>query len=391
MKNDRIIRSKLLQFSIFILLGFCSSVSAKSLAIETVSASRAKEIDSAFLNILEKHKINTAGVGIIKNGKLIWQNQYGQQKSGVPASPETLFNVGSITKTVTAETILRLVTKGKLSLDESMADYWLDPDLQGSKYLTKLTPRAAITHTSGFMNWRFFSDDFKLKFVNEPGTRFGYSGEGFRYLAKYAENKMGEPFDVLVKKTIFDPIGITDASLKVDKANFSRIAQALDENGKFYGHYCHPQGYCSKENEISAAGNMVITVKDYAKFLISSMLGEGLNKQLMQDRDTIQTIEVNEGEIDCSHAPKSQCPTQLGYGLGWYIAQLNNDKLIGHRGSDWSVVSVAYYYQNSKDGIIIFLNAHNKAGIAGMIDALNVLDPDSPEIHGYKLRLARTN
>lgn len=369
----------------------CVQTDANNFDIETISSSRALALDKGFLTLLKKHKINTAGVAVIKNGHIIWQNQYGQQSPGVPASNETLFNVASITKTVTAQTILRLVAQGKLSLDESISPYWIDPDLIDNPNHQQLTARMLLTHTSGFMNWRYFSSDYKLKLMNKPGTKFGYSGEGFKYLAKYAENKLGVPFEQLVNSTIFEPIGMNDVSMSVDKVNFSRIAMPLDKNGKFYGYYCHPQGYCKNEGRTSVAADMVITVEDYAKFMISSMAGDALSPMLKQDRNTIQGIQFSQAEIDCSETPNIHCPTQLGYGLGWGITQLKNDKLIGHRGTDWSMVSLAYYYQGSGDGLIIFLNAPNKAGIAGMVDALELLDPDSPEIHGYKLRRARSN
>jgi hypothetical protein len=119
------------------------------------------------------------------------------------------------------------------------------------------------------------------------------------------------------------------------------------------------------------------------------MQGEGLNPELLQDRNTMQGIQFTQGEIDCDQASEVQCPTQLGYGLGWSMSQLKDDKLIGHRGTNWSVVSLTYYYQGSGDGLVIFFNAPNKAGLAAMVDALKLLDPDSPELPGYELRLAR--
>lgn len=359
--------------------------------IDNISESRAIVLDASFVEIVEKHKINTAGVAVIKNNKVIWSNQYGVQSEGIPASPNTLFNIASLTKTISAETILRLAAQGRLSLDESIAPYWIDNDLREHPSVKELTPRMLLTHTSGFLNWRYFSDDRKLDFVHPPGTVFGYSGEGFEYLAKYAEEKLNIPFEDLVKSTIFEPIGMKNAYLSVDEANFKHMAKPLDQNDKFYGYYCSPYGFCSEQGSYSAAANLVITVEDYAKFLISSMNGEGLNPQLKNDRNTMQGIQFNESSIDCGDALDIQCPTTLGYGLGWSMSQLQDDKLIGHRGTTWSVVSIAYYYEGSRDGLVIFFNAPNKAGIAAMIDALTLLDPDSPEIHGYKLRLARTN
>jgi len=381
----------LLTLFTFAFITGCGQSKAGNVDVETITKASAVELDKAFLALLKKHKVNTAGVAVIKNGKLVWQNQYGEQSPGIPASADTLFNVGSITKTVTAETILRLVAEGKLSLDESISPFWVDQDLKDDPTHQQLTARMLLTHQSGFMNWRFFSDDYKLKFINEPGTKFGYSGEGFQYLAKYAENKLAVPFEQLVKSTIFIPLGMENVSISVQKENFSRIAKPLDENGKFYGYYCHPQGYCNKEGSSSAAANMVITVEDYAKFMIASIADKALSPELTEDRNTMQGIQARQQEIDCSDTPEILCPTQLGYGLGWAISQLKNDKLIGHRGTDWSVVSLAYYYQGSGDGLIIFFNAPNKAGIAAMVDALDLLDPDSPEIHGYKMRRARNN
>jgi CubicO group peptidase (beta-lactamase class C family) len=376
--------------TIFISITSCAQFKAQKSDIEDISSSRALVLDNAFSALVKKHKINTAGVAVIKNHQVIWQNQFGLQSPGTPANADTLFDIASLTKTITAETILRLVAKGELSLDESIAPYWIDPDLQGHPKIQELTPRMLLTHTSGFMNWRYFSDDRKLGFINAPGTTFGYSGEGFEYLAKYAENKLGVPFEQLVESTIFEPIGMYNASIVVQKKNFTRIAKALDENGKFYGYYCQPWGYCAEEGSYSAAANLVVTVADYAKFLISSMHGEGLNLALKQDRNTMHGIQFTQSDIDCDQNRDIQCPIQLGYGLGWSMSQLKGDKIIGHRGTNWSVVSLAYYYQGSGDGLVIFFNAPNKAGIAGMIDALKLLDPDSPEIPGYELRLART-
>jgi CubicO group peptidase (beta-lactamase class C family) len=161
----------------------------------------------------------------------------------------------------------------------------------------------------------------------------------------------------------------------------------LDAEGKFYGYYCRPEGWCRSEGDFAAAGSMVVTVGDYAKFMISSMRGEGLNAQLVEDRGTIQGLQ---DDIDCTESPDAACPIRVGYGLGWSVIDLDEDRMIGHRGSDWSAVSAAYYYQGSGDGLVVFFNAPNKAGIAAMVEALELLDPDSPELHGYRARRARS-
>ena len=347
-------------------------------------------VDGAFKSLVEEHQVHTAGVAVINGGKVVWKKQYGTQSEGVLASSETLFNVASLTKPVVAETILRLVEQGKLTLDESVAKYWVDPDLKDDPRLEDLTVRMLLNHTSGFMNWRFFSDDGELTFVNDPGTTFGYSGEGFEYLAKYAENKLGQPFNELVQTTLFDSLEMDDAFITVDSTLHSRIAKPFDKDGKFYGYFCNPYGYCAEEGSFFAAANMVVTVGDYAKFLLSAMSGNGLSKALRQDRDRMQGVQFSGKDIVCDRNEQIPCPTQLGYGLGWSMSHFDGSRLIGHRGTNWKVVSLTYYYPESRDGLVIFFNAPNKAGLAAMVDALELLDPDSPEILGYRLRLART-
>lgn len=341
--------------------------------IAEVSEQRAIELDTAFKEIVKKHKINTAGVAVIKNGELVWQNQYGWQMEDVSANEKTLFNVASLTKPFTAETILRLVEQGKLSLDESVANYWLDPDLADVPEAAELTPRMLLTHTSGFANWRYFSQDGKLAFNHAPGSTFGYSGEGFEYLAKYAENKLGKPFPELVVENVLKPLRLQNAYYTVNEAAFERIAKPFDENGKFYGYYCSPYGYCSKEGSYSAAANLVISVADYVKFLLSAMNGEGLSKALLADRNAMQGIQFSGDDIVCTDNADIPCPTELGYGLGWSMTHFADRKLIGHRGTNWKSVTLAYYYPDSKDGLVVFFNAPNKAGLKGMVDALESL------------------
>ncbi len=351
--------------------------------VELINSYRAQQMDIAFKKMIIEHKINTIGVGIIKNGELAWEGYYGQQSKGVVANEKTLFNVASITKTVATETLLRLVADGRLSLDEPMSKYWIDPDLINDPRHLLLTPRMVLNHTTGFLNWRFFSDDGRLKLINDPGTTFGYSGEGFEYLVKFVEKKLNQPFHTLVQEKVFQPLGMTDTAITVQKSLFSKIAQPLSDAGEFYGYYCRPEGWCRPEGSLSTADDMVTTVQDYAKFLKSAMNGDGLNKSLIKQRKRIAQDLAEQYQYDCSLNPHAECPSSHGYGLGWYVNEPDGNQLIGHGGSDWSEMTQAYFYSGSQDGIIIFINAPSKQAIKGMIAALKIIDPKSALLHQY--------
>ena len=353
--------------------------------IPLVTADRSAQFERLLPEIIEKHGVNTAGIGVIKNGSLVWTGYYGEQAPGIPATRETMFNVASITKVVTSETILRLVNEEKLSLDESMAPYWVDPDIKEDPRHVALTPRMALNHSTGFLNWRFMDPEGVLRLVNDPGTSFGYSGEGSEYVMRYAQKKLDHDPESLVHEYIFDPLGIQDASYSVRESNFGRLAKAVDEDGQFFGYYCNPNGFCPNEGDYSAADDMITTVEAYARFLIAAMNGQGLSEELIADRNRVQISKPEEERVvDCSLVPEQTCPKAQGFGLGWEVLDYGGNKVLSHGGSDWAELCLTYFYTKSKDGLIIFLNAPNALAVGAMLESLILLDPDSPMIGGYR-------
>lgn len=347
-------------------------------SLPNFSDSELQALSNELSDVYDANAINSAAVAIIKNGKVMWTGYFGNQSKNTPTHDKTLFNVASITKVITTETILRLAAKNAISIDEAMHHYWVDPDLLKDDRHKRLTPELVLTHTTGLPNWRFFSDDNQLAFVNEPGTTYGYSGEGFEYLALFASKKLAQPFEHLVEEQLFKPLGIKHAAFSIDPDTFENIARPLDASGKFYGFYCRPNGWCRNEGSYSAADDLVISLNDYAKFLIAAMDGKGYSKQLLQQRNQVAVDKGSQNVVICNKVKKILCPDSQGYGLGWQVLDYKNFKAIGHGGSDWSEVSLSYFYTGSNDGLIIFLNAPTERGLSAMADSLTKLDPMSP-------------
>jgi CubicO group peptidase (beta-lactamase class C family) len=126
---------------------------------------------------LKESDVPSVAVAFIKDRRLARTAVYGEQFPGVAATGKTLYNMASLTKPVTAETVLRLASAGKFSLDESMSPFWLDPDIKNDPWSKLLTPRLCLSHQTGFANWRRMTGGV-LKIRWEPGTQTGYSGEG---------------------------------------------------------------------------------------------------------------------------------------------------------------------------------------------------------------------
>jgi CubicO group peptidase (beta-lactamase class C family) len=345
-------------------------------------------LDGTLAELTAKYKITTSGIGIIRNGKLVWTGYFGEERPGVRAMENTRFNVASITKTVAAEAALRLVHEGKLELDAPLSPYWTDPDVANDPRKEQLTARMVLTHTTGFPNWRFFRADGKLVFQHDPGTTYGYSGEGFQYLAHALENKLGQPFPRLVATRVFQPIGM-NAVVEAHREGVAHLARAVDENGVFPGHYCRPNGTCRDDGSYSAADDMAVTVPDYAKFLASVMRSEGYGTEMAKERDRIQTDKGKDRIVDCAANAAIECPRSQGYGLGFEVVDYEDFKVIGHGGSDWSELTVAYFYEPSHDAVIVFLNAPNRFALSAMPEFLALLDPRSPYLVSYRAWLER--
>ncbi len=162
--------------------------------------------DQSMQSWLKENHIPTLGLGVIEGGKLQTIKVFGELWKGVSAPLNARFNVASLTKPVTAMVALRLVSLGKWNLDEPLDAYWTDPDLINDPRQQKLTTRIILSHQTGFPNWRWMNADKKLNFQFDPGTKYQYSGEGFEYLRKALEKKLGKSLDQLATELIFKPV-----------------------------------------------------------------------------------------------------------------------------------------------------------------------------------------
>lgn len=345
-------------------------------------------LDSVIRELLSSHNIKTAGVGLIENGELAWAGYYGEQSPGVPASSKTQFDTGSITKVVSTETVLRLAFDGRLDLDEPMGSLWVDPDLDDDPRALQLTPRMVLTHTTGFPSRRNRTDNGKLQFLHDPGTTFGYSGEGFEYLMRFVEAKLGTSFPELVDAEILQPLRITGASFAYRKDNFENVALSVDnDTGEFrtdWGYHCSViSNACAEDGTYSTSHNMTMTVESLAKFAISVANADGYDSAMAADRNTVQSIK-DRPLYFCDQPGIDDCPAGQGYGLGWEVLNYGDTQLLAHGGHDYSVLTIVGINPKTKNGVIVLLNAPELPSLRVMPDILEILDPGTPLNQQYR-------
>lgn len=297
-------------------------------------APSAPKIADNLEKMMQENHIPTVGLGVIENGKLTEIKVYGKLNEKTSAAYNSLFNVASLTKPVTAMTVLRLVSLGKWNLDEPLYKYYTDPDIADDPRNKKLTTRLILSHQSGFPNWRRMNKDNKLTYDFEPGTKYQYSGEGFEYLRKAIEKKFHKSLEQLAKEYIFNPLGMVDTSyIWNEKKEADRIVTGYDQAGKPYD--------IVKNKTVNAADDLVTSVEDYSKFLIAVMNNDLLSPEVFKAMKTNQ-VETKKNKY---------------FGLGFEIYDLGNDEIaLSHGGSDKGVNTIAFILPKTKQGLVIFTN-----------------------------------
>jgi len=321
----------------------------------TVSAKKdgRAEIDAHAPEWLKENDVPSVAVAYIEDRKVAWTEVYGEQSPGIAATGKTLYNMASLTKPVTAETVLRLASAGKLSLDEPMSPFWLDPDIKDDPWSKLLTPRLCLSHQTGFANWRRMTGGV-LKIRWEPGTQTGYSGEGYNYVGRFAEKKLAQPFDVLAQEMVFDPIGMKETSYTAKEWYAGRLAIPHGPKG-------------DKPLDIVAttwngADLLRTTIGDYAKFVVSVMHDDGLTREIATQRATMTRDLVKPEDLAkvCKKAGEVEpCTIAAGMGLGWEVETVNGVKILNHDGSDWGVRTFAMFVPSQGVGVIVFTNGEN--------------------------------
>jgi len=286
---------------------------------------------------MAEYHVPCVGVGVIENGQIKWVKNFGELQAGHPAPNNTLFNIASQTKPVTAMLTLKLVELGKWNLDEPLAHYWIDPDIADDPYLMKLTTRFVLSHQTGFPNWRSDNGGTKLKFKFEPGTASGYSGEGFEYLRRALEARFKVSLAVLMDTYLFKPLGMKNTYYWSENLDTTRFAMWHDGQGKRYN--------TSIQTSVSAADDLITTIADYCK----------LGNYAMQ--------LANEGGPVYADMIKPQRQTKPGNasGLGWGLVDGLPDGgyALQHGGSDIGVRTMAVFLPGSRSGVVVMTNGDN--------------------------------
>jgi CubicO group peptidase (beta-lactamase class C family) len=297
------------------------------------------------------------GVGeavlVARDGKILFAHGYGlaDRENQIPATPETKFRIGSVTKQFTAAAILHLQQEGKLSIDDSLAKYF--PSYPGGD---KITLRQLLTHTSGLHNYTAHPDflarvtkpiapaDLIAWFQDDPpdfppGEQFSYCNTGYVLLGQIVEKVSGLSRGDYLQKQFFGPLGMKDTGVYHNATPPQREAKGYAFDQK--------QLMPSLNWDMSwagGAGDLYSTVGDLWRWTEALQEGRVLAPDGLRTMTAAVTVPKKETLI-------------LRYGMGLYHADIDGLPTIGHDGGLQGFLCEVTWFPEQKVTVVVLSNA----------------------------------
>jgi CubicO group peptidase (beta-lactamase class C family) len=321
------------------------------------------ELKSAVSAILKKYKVPGVGIALVTKDAVVWTGGIGKADLATnrDVTGDTMFRVGSITKGFVALSALQLAERGKLSLDEKVADVAPEiPVVNPWEATNPVTLANLLEHTAGF-------DDFSLAEFYDfdaspdnprpllwtlthfrgpehvrwiPGSRMSYSNPGYGLAGYIVEKAAGVPLEDYIAASILRPLGMTHSDMRLTPAVKDALAQGYDDGSPvpYFPIYLRP------------AGEMKSSANEMARFV-----------RMMLNRGTLDGVKIVSPEsITRMETPETSLAARAGlkdgYGLGNYEDE--EEPLIqrGHDGGIDGFLSRYIYVPEAAVGYFFSIN-----------------------------------
>jgi len=341
------------------------------------------ELEELINQTMQKGNVTGLSCAIINDNKIVYRKSFGfkDKKAGTRNDQETIFSAASFSKPVFAYLVVVLAEEKRIDLDRPLHQYLDKPlpeypgyaDLKGDDRYKQITARMVLSHTTGFPNWRFLTRDGKLSIMFPPGARHSYSGEGIALLQMVIEKITGKDLETLAREKIFQPLKMSRSSYVWQSAYESNVASPHDEFGR-------PRGEQIKRNKPDAAGSMVTTAGDYARFLVGLLNAKGTRKasvdEMLQPQVRI-TYRIMFGPGALQETNENEA-IRLAWGLGWGRFDAPHGRAFFHTGHSFGWQNYTVTYVDKSIGIVLLSNSDNFESVAREIVARAIGDNFSP-------------
>lgn len=311
-------------------------------------AVQADKIDDYVKSAMQRQHLPGLSIVVIKDQKIVKAQGYGLAniELNVPATPETVYKIGSVSKQFIATGIMLLVQDGKIKLDDSISQY-----LEGTPESWKpITIRHLLTHTSGIVREAPGFDPLKIQSDADviktayplplrftPGEKYEYCNVGYFSLAEIIRKVSGKSWGDYLGERVFKPLGM-NATRPTDMRDLvpNRANGYVWREGKFQN--------ASIYFALRPSGAFLSTVMDLAKW------EDALAKEKVLRRSVLDQmwapVKLNDGKTE-------------NYGFGWALDDVRGHKLVGHGGSLPGFRAQYARFVDDKLTVVVLTNGDN--------------------------------
>ncbi len=329
-------------------------------------------LDSFVLEKMSQTRIPGISLAVVRDGEVVYARGYGFKdiERGLPPTPETVYGIGSVTKSFTALAVLKLVEEGKLSLDDEVSKY-VPLKLEAAGKPVRV--HHLLTHTSGIPALAYaeafirgslgldaqwlplstpedviaFMADYGPWVHSEPGTRYFYLNEGYVLLGYVVSRVSGMRYEDYVRKSILEP-------LKMGRTYFEErevsgdpdvaTPYIVDREGR-HVRSRFPFG-------ITADGGLLSNCRDMSRYV-----------SMLVNRGRLDGVEVVSPEsVRLMEEKHVRVPSGLfrddSYGYGLTVTdEFLGRRLVRHSGSVLVYTAFVGYVPSERVGVVVLANA----------------------------------
>jgi CubicO group peptidase (beta-lactamase class C family) len=356
------------------------------------------ELDAFLATERTKRNLPSLAFGVVIDGELAFAHGYGARdaSSAAPVDADTIYRIGSITKTFTSLAVLKLRDEGKLSLDEPVTRYL--PELASVRYPTRdapaITLRHLLTHSSGLprlgpFNYAQADHDVtepemleglrSVALMTAPGTEVRYSNFGFGLVGLVVSRVSGQRYRDYVDAAILGPLGMSSTRWSATDVPADRLATAYERRPMGTRPVAHWRLGASE-----AAGGLYSSVRDLARYVAFQL--DAYPPRSDEDRGPVRRSSRREAHTPQRATDLTVKPREpgagdgppdaraVGVGLAWWGQQTcAYEQIVGHTGGTEGYTALVRFLPQRGLGLIALTNL-GEAELDGAVDgALTIL------------------
>ena len=324
--------------------------------------------------------VGSIAAAVVVGDDVVWSRAFGwaDAERAVPASPETIYRTGSISKSITAVVMMALVERGMIDLDDPVADHL--PEIRRLADLPAGAPditwRDLASHTAGLEREPGLDDAARGRIgqwerkvlasipatsaLRPPGEAYAYSNIGYGILGLALQRAAGRPFMELVRELVFEPLGMTSSYFVVPDSARSRLAAGYVNLDDGTVDPRVPRAEHRGRGYKVPNGGVYSTVGDLARFVMAmtgalapeEFPGADSRSAMLTDWTPLRPVRTGSGDDDVDDAIRRRS----GYGLGFQVREIAGVTMAGHSGSVAGYTAYLVFDPDSRTGVILLRN-----------------------------------